>query len=196
MLKTIRNLLNQFADDMDVFTLCTEGSIRALYKELKDFYYQSGFKVSYDKTTLYRIGSLRHSCAQLYDIDEYHWSNKDITVLGVKVSHEDIIEKNYDELIEKATKLLTAWQNRQLSLIGKVQVVNTLVASLFVHRMMVLPIIPNSVVKKLDNLIRQFLWNGKKAKIAYNILQNPRTKGGLGLVNLKKKKHFFESYMA
>ena len=52
---------------------------------------------------------------------------------------------------------------------------------------MVLPKIPRSIVKQLDNLIRGFIWNNKKSKIAYNILQNPKEAGGLNLVNLEKK---------
>ena len=67
------------------------------------------------------------------------------------------------------------------------QVVNTLVASLFVHKMMVLPEIPTNIVKKMENLIRNFLWGGKKAKIAYKILQNPKNQGGLNLVDLRKR---------
>ena len=70
---------------------------------------------------------------------------------------------------------------------GKVQVLNTLVASLFVYKMMVLPIIPKKVIKNMENVMREFLWNGKKAKIALNILQNPKTQGGLNLVNLEKR---------
>ena len=31
------------------------------------------------------------------------------------------------------------------------------------------------------------MWNGGKSKIAYKILQNPKTEGGLGLVNLRNK---------
>ena len=52
---------------------------------------------------------------------------------------------------------------------------------------MVLPQIPSAVVKKIDDLIREYLWGGKKAKIAYSILQNPKKEGGLNLVNLVKK---------
>ena len=183
----IQNLLNQFADDMDVFSLATEGSIKAIHQELNQFRLQSGFTVSYDKTTLYRIGSLRHSSAKLYDIDQFTWSNNDITVLGVTIAHEDIVQKNYQPLIVKVKNILNAWYNRGLSLIGKVQVVNTLVASLFIYKMMVLPTIPDYVVKIIDNIIRDFLWNGKKSKIAYNILQMPKREGGLNLVSLKRR---------
>ena len=52
---------------------------------------------------------------------------------------------------------------------------------------MVLPRIPKYVVKCVDNRIREFLWNKKKAKIALSILQNPKNQGGLNLVNLEKK---------
>ena len=162
---------------MDIFSLCNEKSISQILKELNDFRAHSGFTVSYDKTTLYRIGSLRHSDAQMYDLEQFKWSNKDITVLGVTIAHEDLMSKNYDSICQKTEKVLKAWYNRGLSLHGKVQVVNTLVASLFVYKMMVLPSIPRSIVKTIDNHIREFLWNGKKAKIAYRILQNPKSQG-------------------
>ena len=187
ILRQIRSLLNQFADDMDIFSLCNERSLRAIFEELDNFYYQSGFMVSYEKTTLYRIGSLRHSNATLYNLDQFIWSNKDINVLGVQIAHDNIVEKNYADIIEKVKKVLNSWENRGLTLIGKIQVVNTLVASLFVYKMMVMPSIPSSTVKTVDNLIRNFIWNGKKAKVAYNILQNQKVDGGLNLVNLKAK---------
>ena len=183
----IRNILNQFADDMDVFSINKESSIKAIYSKLEAFRQQSGFTVSYDKTTMYRIGSLRHSDAQLYNMSEFIWSNKDINVLGVTIAHEDLVQKNYQEIIEKTSRTLKAWNNRGLSLHGKVQVVNTLVASLFVYKMMVLPMIPKTLVKNIDNTIRDFLWDGRKSKIAYKTLQNPTTEGGLNLVNLENK---------
>ena len=118
-LHQIRNLLNQFADDMDIFSICSEKSIRSIYEELDKFKYQSGFTVSYEKTTLYRIGSLRHSDASMYDMTEYMWSNKDITVLGVTIAHEDVLHKNYGSIVTKAGTILKAWQNRGLSLLEK-----------------------------------------------------------------------------
>ena len=186
-IQDIKNLLNQFADDMDIFSTANEKSIKAIYEELDKFKYQSGFTVSYEKTTLYRIGSLRHSNAAMYNLDQYRWSNQDITVLGVQITHENLMEKNYNAIIPKAKQTLNAWYNRGLSLIGKIQVVNTLVASLFVYKMMVLPLIPKKIEKNLNNIIREFIWNGKKSKIAYEILQNPKKEGGLGLVNLRNR---------
>ena len=41
--------------------------------------------------------------------------------------------------------------------------------------------------KKLDNIIRDFLWQNKKSKIAYSTLQLPKEEGGMNLVNLINK---------
>ena len=173
---------------MDVFfSIFTEASVRAIFNELEAFHLQSGFTVSYDKTTLYRIGSLRHSNAAMYNLDQVQWSNQDITVLGVIISNEEILNKNYEVTIEKVKRVLGSWENRNLTLMGKVQVVNTLVASLFVYKMMVLPCIPTTIVKRIENIIREYIWNGKKSKIAFNTLQLPKQEGGLNLVNLTKK---------
>ena len=186
-IKDIRNLLNQFADDMDIFTLSSEKSIKAIYEELDKFKRHSGFTVSYEKTTMYRIGSLRHSNAEMYGMSQYVWSNQSIQVLGVTIAHEDLIYQNYQGIIEKVKRTLNSWHHRGLSLLGKVQVINTLVASLFVYKMMVLPAIPSYVVKNIDNQIREYLWKGKKSKIALNILKLQKNQGRAGLVDLKKK---------
>ena len=53
---------------------------------------------------------------------------------------------------------------------------------------MVLPRIPRSTVQAVDNIIKEYLWGkGRKAKIAYKILQNPKREGGLNLVCLERK---------
>ena len=186
-IQDIKNLLNQFADDMDIFSMSKEKSLQGIFSELESFRLQSGFTVSYEKTTLYRIGSLRHSDAKLYDMAQFAWSNKDINVLGVQIAHEDLIEKNYNPLVEKTKQILEAWYNRGLTLLGKVQVVNTLVASLYVYKMLALPFVPHNIIKRIDNVIREFLWNGKKAKIACSILQNPKDQGGVSLVQIRIK---------
>ena len=183
----VKNLLNQFADDMDSFLTADRKTVMSMVNQLERFRQQSGFMVSYEKTTMYRIGSLRHSNAQMYDLTQFNWSNDHITVLGITITQEDLVEKNYDSIEKKVRKTLNSWVNRGLSLVGKVLVVNSLVASLFVYKMMVLPRMPKKVIKCVDNVIREFLWDKKKAKIAYTTLQNPKKEGGLNLVCLEKK---------
>ena len=52
---------------------------------------------------------------------------------------------------------------------------------------MVLPSMTRQMVKSIENVVRDYIWGGKKSKIALQILQNPKEEGGLNLVNLKNK---------
>ena len=82
---------------------------------------------------------------------------------------------------------LKAWKNCDLSIIGKVTIVNSLVASLFVHKMMVLPSITEKNLTLIEGEISKFIWNGAKAKISIKKLQRNKRQGGLQLVCLRRR---------
>ena len=187
--KEILNLLNQFADDLDVTSEHNQENMNNIIYTFDHFKNISGFQLSYDKTSIYRIGSIRSTDAKLYTQHEINWTNEPINVLGITVSHDldQCLENNYAPVLTKMNAILNSWGNRDLSLIGKVNVVNTLVASLFVYKMTVLLNIPDKLIKNIYNQITKFLWNGKKSKIALKTLQREKKRGGLGLVDLKKR---------
>ena len=156
---------------------------------LNHFQTNTGFKVNYDKTAVYRVGSLANTDAKLYTQVNLCWTNQPIDILGVKVcdNRNTQIGLNYDGMLDKVQGILTLWTSRKLSLIGKVTVVNTLVGSLFVYKMSILPILPDTYVHKLNKIVSNFVWCNRKAKIALAKLQNIKIFGGLGLVNFQNK---------
>ena len=52
---------------------------------------------------------------------------------------------------------------RDLSLMEKTQVINALIGSLFMYRMTVLPNAPDKVIQEVESIIKDFIWNGKRA---------------------------------
>ena len=52
---------------------------------------------------------------------------------------------------------------------------------------MTLPLMPENLIKQIERLIKKFLWNNKKEKIKFRILQRSKEQGGLGLANLKMR---------
>lgn len=76
---------------------------------------------------------------------------------------------------------------RNITLTGKVLLVNSLVGSLFVYKMTVLPFLGSEFVETFNKILRNFIWNDRKSKIALNILQADKNCGGLRLVDLHKK---------
>ena len=184
----ITYLLNQYADDMSVSSLYNNDSLQAIFRQLELFRRNAGFKVNYDKTEIYRLGSLHGTNAKLYTQNEIKWTDQPISVLGVTVGYgENIVKQNYSNIIHKARATLHTWSNRHLSLIGKINIVNTLVGSLLVYRMTVLPNMPKEVLTELNCAISEFIWNGRRAKIPLKILQGSKRTGGLNLVNLQKR---------
>ena len=72
-----------------------------------------------------------------------------------------------------------------MSLIGKTTVINSLMASLFVYKLQVLPVLDTNLVETIEKVIIDFIWKGKKVKIPLTTLQRSKEDGGLGLVNIK-----------
>ena len=79
-----------------------------------------GFTLSYEKTSLYRMGSIHGSNAQFYTQGQMAWTNDPIYVLGIKLGYGDITTLNFEPLIDKTGAVLQNWMHRGLSLIGKV----------------------------------------------------------------------------
>ena len=188
-LHDILHFLNQFADDLDICTRFDQNCLNNILQKFTQFEQSTGFKLSYEKTTVYRTGSLRHSLAKLYTEKNLNWTNEKINVLGVHVMNDQNLctEINYNEVMKKMESVLSSWAHRNISLCGKIQVINSLTASLFVYKMQVLPTIPEETVKKAEHLMEKYLWNGHRPKIPLSILQSAEEEGGLKLVNLRQK---------
>ena len=82
-MRELEQLLNQYADDTDMcLDASNENVIEKVFQHLHNFNKSTGCEVNYDKTTIYRIGSLRDSSAKLYTEKNLSWVENEINVLG------------------------------------------------------------------------------------------------------------------
>lgn len=182
-----KHVISQFADDTDLYLLFNQETIDQVISTLTTLENNVGFKVNYDKTTIYRMGSIEKSNAKLYTKKVFQWRNEPPNILGVDIvqyGDYNAILHNFTPILEKVEAILNSWKNRNLSLSGKVLVINSLVASLFVYKMSVLPNVPYSVITQFQEIISKYLGNGKRLRIPLKMLQAPRDLGGLQLVDL------------
>ena len=70
---------------------------------LEKYHYQVEFTISYDKTTVLRIGSLKNSDAKLFTQKVLNWTSDKINVLGIKVANDTdkVVRDNYELLLAK-----------------------------------------------------------------------------------------------
>ena len=97
------------------------------------------------------------------------------------------VHENYRKTLEKCKNIASIWLNRSLSIIGKVLVVNTLLYSQFLHKLQALPNPDDDVYKKFNEIVTNFIWEGKRAKISITRLQQTYENAGLKLINLRHK---------
>ena len=185
----IKNILGQFADDAAIFSLFEQKSYESIFLCLERFRTMSGFMLNYDKTTVFRIGSMKNSEQTLISQRAMSWTNEPVNILGVWVTHdsEQTTKLNYQEIENKANSILNSWKKRNISLHGKVIIFNALISSLFVYRMTVLPAMSNLMTQRLKQSLINFLWNGAKPKVNYQVLIMDKKRGGLNLCDIVTK---------
>ena len=183
-------ILSQFADDTSLFLEYDMLTIETTTQILSQMEKYLGLQISYEKTTIYRIGSLVNSNAKMYTSKEYAWSDGPIDTLGIKLGCTgEKVKSNFEDILLRVDNVCNDWGNRTLTLVGKVLVVNTLISSLFVYKMSVMMNLSVAEIQVVETKIRKFIWGGKKDKIPIKILQLCHKDGGLKLVNLRHKQN-------
>ena len=87
-------------------------------------------------------------------------------MLGLTIKNEQ--QQGNEDFTTTLKKMQTVTEqrcNRQLSLIGKTMLVNSLLSSLFIYKMQVLPPMSKSQVEKFYKAVNKLIWNDKKPKI-------------------------------
>ena len=158
---TIAKTSGQFADDLWTLILADQTNLQITINTVQQFSDNTGLELNYDKTQAMRI-SVRKSNAKYYVDKQIQWSDK-IKVLGIEIypEIEKTVEKNYAKLLDKIRNVLSSWQHRTLTMLGKIQVVNTLVVTLATLKMSVLPSPPDTFFAQSKKLITKFIWDGK-----------------------------------
>ena len=85
-----------------------------------------------------------------------------VKALGLWISTDPAMSTslNFDEKLEKVRKMLSCWRYRHLTLLGKITVLKSLVASQLVY--LLTPLQSNyTTLNEVNDWFYTFLWNGK-----------------------------------
>ena len=188
--KGIKHVLGQYADDTFIFLDGSESSLKETLKCLDKFQYCSGLKTNVDKTKLAWLGVNSFSLDRLCPHVKLKWVTE-FKLLGIKfhVDLEKMPELNYNSKLGEIEQLLSLYQKRYLSLIGKSTVIKTLAIPKIVHLLSVLPAPPKTFRIKLENVFKNFLWNNKKRRLSYQQLCKGVDEGGIKLTHIDTLTH-------
>jgi hypothetical protein len=183
---TINNIefkLSQYADDTCLFMSGVD-SLREALVVFEKFSNCSGLKVNKEKSEAIWIGASSNYRPKPLGLK---WT-LGATYLGVYISNniKETINTNFQNRIQKIKDILNMWILRKLTIIGKIQVVNTLIISQLLYAATVMHM-PKVYIDEYNLLIKKFIWNGKPPKVKYTSLINTVEEGGLKLQDLECK---------
>lgn len=168
----------QYADDTTL-VIRDEDSIKNSIAIIDMYCKGSGARMNVEKTEFLRLGGGNPTRALPFKEVE-----SAMKILGVKVGADETAttRDNWQEVIGKTKQRLAFWKRRNLTLRGKILVLNTLFLSKlwYILGSVCLPI---TVANDLKHLMTDFIWQGKPAKIKYDTLIGPVEEGGLGLLD-------------
>ena len=134
------------------------------------------------------IGKKRQSKEKLKCASSLSWGTKCFNLLGIDfdTTLERMPSLNYNEALIKVDKTISAWNKRQLTPIGKITVIKSLILSQLNHLFMSIALPNKEFCDKLNRKLYNFLWDGKPDKIKRNIITQTKRNGGLKMPDVYK----------
>ena len=146
--------LFQYADDMGIFIDGTEHSLRNALNSVDQFSKYSGLTPNLEKTKCIWIGSKKGSNDKLCEEIDLDWTDEPFVVLGIKISTklEEMMDLNFLEKLNDIRKNICSWKKRNLTVLGKITVVKTILLSKLTHLFISLPSPDSHYIKTLETL--------------------------------------------
>ncbi|PKU81670.1 putative mitochondrial protein [Dendrobium catenatum] len=132
MSPSISHLL--FADDILIFSNAKMKNLKRIKKITLDYCRWTGKQINFSKSSI---------------IFNY---------LGIKIALRRLVAANFSKILEKAAFKLDIWGKKFISSMGRVVLIKSVIQA--IHELYYsLSLVPMSILKRLDRMCRDFLWN-------------------------------------
>lgn len=182
----IEHKLSQFADDTSLILDGTEESLRESLCDLDWFGKVSGLNINFSKTQVVWIGSQKYSDQELCQERKLSWGSTSFKLLGIHfdVDLGKMTKINYKDGIQKIKSIINQWSKRNITVIGKITVVKTLMLPILNHLIMSLPNPDTETIKYINSLFYTFIWNSPVHRVKIDVLEMNYEDGGLKMINI------------
>ncbi|GKV31782.1 hypothetical protein SLEP1_g40447 [Rubroshorea leprosula] len=180
----------QFADDTLFFGEATEDNIWVIKCIMRTFELASGLKINFRKSELMGVGVDKSWSGKM----AYRLYCKEgellVKYLGIPIGGSQRRVAMWQPLVESVKRKLATWKGRQLSMGGRITLINSVLSSLPVFLMSVF-VIPKGIIYAIDKIRKSFLWGGKGEDrkinwVSWERVCKKKEEGGLGVRDLRK----------
>lgn len=177
----------QYADDTGMVLDGSNDSLHATLYELDNFAIASGLRINYEKTQVIWIGIKKFSQDTINTKHKLVWGKSSFKLLGIEFSVDlnEMLVVNYKARIIQLKKQIMTWKHRNLTPIGKITVIKTLLMPTFNHLFLSLPNPDHTTLKTIHDALQDFLWKGPP-RIKEQVLIKSYSDGGLKMLDVYK----------
>jgi hypothetical protein len=108
-----------------------------------------------------------------------------VKCLGVHFDHDisKCQQSNIEKQLQKTKEIINNWNKRNLSIIGKITIVKSLLLPNITYIASVCTI-PKEYIQRFKTMIYNFIWGGKKDRIKRTDLCKDYSKGGIKMIDI------------
>ncbi|XP_074277728.1 uncharacterized protein LOC141601352 [Silene latifolia] len=174
-------------DDLLLFCYGNVQSVNILLSSFGIFSAASGLKINQGKSNVYMNGVDPEVKEALIRCTGMKLAGLPFKYLGVPISVKKLSVLDCAVLVEKVVLRIRALGARKLSYGGRLTLVQSVLSCLHNYWAKIF-LLPKSVIKKIDEVCRNFLWQGdihytKAPPMSWAKVCCPKNVGGLGLIN-------------
>ncbi|KAJ4717455.1 Ribonuclease H [Melia azedarach] len=178
-----------YADDVMIFCRSDSRSLRNLKVFLEEYGSASGQLISTEKSKFFLGKSASHRPSVVKDILNFQEPFLPFIYLGVPIFCGKPRQIYLQVLADKVRARLEGWRGKLLSLVGRTQLVQTVIQSTILHSFSIYKW-PVSLIKMVNTWCRNFIWSGnchtrKLITVPWRKVCLPYGEGGLGLRDFK-----------
>lgn len=180
--------ISQYADDTEIMLAGDKKSFEETVNTIENFSKKSGLFLNAGKTSAIWLGSRRNSLMRYMPHLQMDWNPPKFKILGIWFTNDlkECEKLNFNEKLSEVKALYKIWLKRQITPLGRVAVLKSLILSKLVYLWILLPNPPNEFIETLQKTVFEFVWNRKQDRINRKTAVKSIKKGGLGIPDIKK----------
>ncbi|KAH1230119.1 TNF receptor-associated factor 1b [Glycine max] len=165
-------------------------NVLVLKSMLRGFEMASGLKINFAKSQFGAVGVQANWVQAAAAFLNCRHMDTPFKYLGMPIGVKPSSRMVWEPLINKFEAKLSKWNQKNLSMGGKITLIKSVLNALPIYLLSFFKI-PQSIVDKLESLQRNFMWGDnhhhkKISWVKWEVVCLPKSEGGLGIKNLSK----------
>ena len=173
--------IKQLADDTTIF-LKNYNSLENTLKILDKFEKAAGLKLNTSKTEAMRLGACNNLPCNKLGIKIVEKTRS----LGIHITKNAnlLVEENFNDKYSKISNLLNMWQQRNLTIKGKITLIKQKALPMLLYTASML-YTPPKFIAKFEQLFFKFVWPRGKHHVPKNVIVQSIPDGGLNMPDIE-----------